>query len=293
METFPESLDKHDGMRASAKIAYSRTEVVKNRLVPRSTEDCLTGEFLYGDDFRSEESLRWFRQEMEACYEIRKTYPPGYTYPYHALHWEHGYRHLPEKVFENVLGYGAALGEELDGIRKRCRNITIIEPAEGYHNGTARYVVPAEDGKIPLPSQSFDLITCFGTLHHICNVTTVFDELVRCLQPGGYLLISEPVISLGDWRFPRNGQSPNERGIPLPIFRRMIQSSDLQIIRQTKFHFQPFFRLCLALASHPSSSFLLTKVDAFLCKFMPYRYHATNRVEKIRFACMYFVLRKV
>jgi SAM-dependent methyltransferase len=264
----------------------------RNKDRAESADQCLTGEFLYGDDFTPEDAERWFQQEMDVCYEIRKTYPPGYTYQYHALHWEHGYRHLPKKTFGNVLGYGAALGEELDGIRDRCKSITIVDPADGYRNDRARYIKPLPDGTLPFPTNSFDLITCFGVLHHICKVKVVFNELARCLQPGGHLLVYEPVTSLGDWRKARGGLSSNERGIPLPIFLRMIAESGLEIIRQTRCEFRPLFIAALPFGHQPFNSRLLTKVDAVICKFVPYRYHATTWLQKLRFVGAYFVLRK-
>ena len=67
------------------------------------------------------------------------------------------------------------------------------------------YVKPVESGNLPFDDACFDLLTCFGVLHHIPNVSHVVGELARCLKPGGYALMREPVISMGDWRQPRAG----------------------------------------------------------------------------------------
>lgn len=59
-------------------------------------------------------------------------------------------------------------------------------------------------------SEQFDLITCLGALHRIPNVSMVVNELYRCLGKGGYLLLREPVVSMGDWSVPREGLTKRE-----------------------------------------------------------------------------------
>jgi hypothetical protein len=258
----------------------------------KSVDECLTGEFLYGDDFPPELVKRWFDSEQTAYFEIAAANKP-YVYCYHALHWEHGYRLLPrDRKFPRVLGIGSARGDEFDGIRDHCGEITIVEPAEGFQNSTARYVKPSADGALPFPSWSFDLITCFGVLHHICNVSFVFAEIARCLAPGGYLLISEPMTSMGDWREPRAGLSANERGIPLPAFRKMIAASGLRVDHESYTEFRPLARLSLACGIRPYNSLMLTKLDALICSILPHYYHARTHLEKFRPVGAYFVLHR-
>lgn len=66
-------------------------------------------------------------------------------------------------------------------------------------NIVLNYVKATLTGKINSQDKLFDLITCFSVLHHIPNVTFVFSELIRVLQPGGYLLLREPIHFMGDW----------------------------------------------------------------------------------------------
>jgi SAM-dependent methyltransferase len=258
----------------------------------KSVDESLTGEFLYGDDFPPELVKQWFDAEQTAYFELAAANKP-YVYGYHALHWQHGYRFLPrERKFPRVLGIGSARGEEFDGIRDRCEEITIVEPAEGFQNSTARYVKPSADGALPFSSGSFDLITCFGVLHHICNVSVVFAEIARCLAPDGYLLVSEPMTSMGDWRNPRKGLSANERGIPLPAFRKMIEESGLRVDHESYTEFRPLVDLSLACGVTPYNSRILTKLDAMICSVLPHCYHARTRLEKIRPVGAYFVLQR-
>jgi hypothetical protein len=108
----------------------------------------------------------------------------------------------------------------------------------------------------------------------------------------GYMLISEPMTSMGDWRRPRPGLTRNERGIPLPIFQEMIGKAGLRIIRQTTTEFRPLVRASQACGIAPFNSRLITKLDALLCRFLPYRYHARSTLEKFRPVGIYFVLKR-
>ena len=259
--------------------------------MPKSADECLTGEYLYGDDFTAEMTKRWFDEEEAAYFEMAAAAKP-YEYSYHALHAELGYKRLPKKIFQRVLGFGSARGDEFDGIRERCGEITIVEPADGFENSRARYLKPAPDGRLPFADGTFDLITCFGVLHHICNVSTVFAEVARCLAPGGFMLVTEPISSMGDWRRPRRGLTANERGIPLPLFHQMIQKAGLIIQRETAMEFRPLMNASLACGIKAYNSRMLTKVDALICTFLPHRYHARTVLEKFRAVSIYFVLRR-
>lgn len=275
----------HAQNRRASCVLYSSVMV-------RTTEECLTGKFLYGDDFTPELVQRWFEQEENAYFALAASGKP-YEYSYHALHWEHGYKHIPRnKTFRKVLGVGSARGDEFDQIRHRCHDITILEPADGFKNPRAHYEKPLPDGSLPFPDRTFDLITCFGTLHHICTVSRVFSEMVRCLAPDGYLLTSEPMTSMGDWRQPRPGLSPNERGIPLPVFREMIEKSNLALIYQGPNEFRLLVKAALACGLKPFNSQILTKADALICALLPYRYHAKSPIEKFRPNSIAFVLHK-
>ncbi|MFO1522890.1 MAG: class I SAM-dependent methyltransferase [Kiritimatiellia bacterium] len=86
---------------------------------------------------------------------------------------------------------------------------------------------------MPFAADTFDLATCFGTLHHIPNVSQVLRELYRVMKPGGFALIREPAISMGDWTRPRPGLTRNERGLPFSWLTKTSREIGFQIRRST------------------------------------------------------------
>ena len=48
-----------------------------------------------------------------------------------------------------------------------------------------------DDGKLDFPNNSFDIISCVLTLHHIENLPNILSEIKRVLKPNGFLLLIE------------------------------------------------------------------------------------------------------
>ena len=188
-----------------------------------------SGDLLRGDDFTPEQVREWFEQEtrIEGYEEKVRAYDQPYVYTYHELNRRHAYRHLPEGMrFPRALGLGSYTGDEFMPISDRLDHITVLEPSstvarETLNGVPARYIPPSADGSMPFPDGAFDLVTCFGTLHHIPNVGAVLRETYRVMKPGAIAIIREPAISMGDWTRPRPGLTRNERGIPLPWLTSM------------------------------------------------------------------------
>src|SRR5262245_61403198 len=249
-------------------------------------ERALAGEEIYGDRFSPAEIVDWFRGEEHAYAEFK---PAGYEW--HGLNWLHGFRFLENRHFRSILSVGGATGEELIPVIERTQQCTVLDPgnfAVPYIRGRAiRYVTPHATDPWPFENNSFDLITCFGTLHHIPNVTARIHDLARCLMPEGCALIREPVVAMGDWRFPRRGLTPRERGIPLECFRRAIHASGLVIERERMCMFSPLGHVPGTLNSR-----MWMRVDELLCRLLPYRYHARHWWEKLRPGCVFYMLRK-
>ncbi len=66
-------------------------------------------------------------------------------------------------------------GYEFEPIIQKIDNLTIIEPSDNLINNRIgnlipKYIKPDINGSLPFVDNLFDLITCFGTLHHIPNV---------------------------------------------------------------------------------------------------------------------------
>jgi len=157
------------------------------------------------------------------------------------------------------------------------------------------YLAPRIDGVMDFPDNSFDLITCFGVLHHIANVSKVLAECYRCLIPGGVMLCQEPIVAQGDWRRPRPGLTKNERGIPLAVFDKMVRDAGFLVERKSLFDFSPFVRLMHNIGLPVFANPVTTRIDSVLARVFSFntRYFRVKLLEKIGPASAFFVLRKV
>ncbi|TFF36570.1 class I SAM-dependent methyltransferase [Mucilaginibacter psychrotolerans] len=257
---------------------------------------------LFGDDFTIEEIENWYNLEKEAYANLGSKNAETYVYHYHALNKLHGFNYLKGRHFKNVLGLGAAWGHEFEPIIDQISNLHIIEPSDNLRsdklgNITPIYTMPQISGTINYPDGYFDLVTSLGTLHHIPNVSYVVAELSRVTKQGGYILIREPVISMGDWTKPREGLTANERGIPLPIFRDILAQHPLQIIHESFcFTMTAFFQRTWVRFSkipiYKYKSYIL--LDKFLSNFLLWnlKYHATNKLQRIAPQSVFYVIKK-
>lgn len=263
----------------------------------------LSGKELYGDNFIQEQIQHWYDHETEGYADkIRKrksTSPDNYIYD--KLHERCCFRHLPkDAVFEHVLGFGSAHGYEFKPVASKIKKLSIIEPSDLFPSTAvfgipADYVKPAVDGTLNFEDAQFDMATCFGVLHHIPNVSKVMSELSRCLKPGAYLMMREPVCSQGDWRKPRISLTMNERGIPLELFRGIIEKNNFEIVAETMHSFRPFIKLWQVLVKgHPYTSQYGTSFDIFLSRVFlwNYRYHPVSFFERFTPTAVAYILRK-
>jgi SAM-dependent methyltransferase len=257
----------------------------------------LRGEKLYGDDFSLGEIQAWFDDEREGYANLGAKDRKAYQYGYHALNSENGFRHLPDRRFRRVLSLGGAYGDELLPVISRVDEVVISDPSvalavQEIRGVPVRYTKPQIDGIIPFSDGTFDLLTCLGVLHHIPNVSTVVAELYRCLAPGGYALVREPIISMGDWRKPRRGLTMRERGIPLSILRNTLRAAGFSIVRETLCMFPLTYRFRWFLKDPVFNYRAVVKWDRLASKMFAWnlRYHATNFAQKFRPASAFYVL---
>jgi len=262
-------------------------------------QDYFSGLMLYGDDFSLEQIREWYRDEEEAYANLGARDPGTYRYSYHALNKRHGFRHLPSRQFAHALGLGSAYGEEFKPIAPKIKRLTIIDPSSAYiaarvHGLPTQYIKPSIDGTLPFAEGSFDLVTCFGTLHHIPNVSHVVRELYRCLEPGGSALIREPIVSLGDWTRPRRGLTKRERGIPLHIFRQIIADAGLVVVKEKLCMFLLVARLRHVLGDQAYNRAAATWLDEVLANALAWNvnYHAVSVWQKFRPSAVFYVLTK-
>jgi SAM-dependent methyltransferase len=266
---------------------------------PDDDAEYFAGRKLRGDDLSSDEAERWLANQQEAYADLGAKDRSSYRYGYHALDILHGYRHLPAGRFERVLGIGSAYGDEFAPIKDRIGELVIVDPSDAFAADRvlgipARYIKPRGDGRLDLPDASFDLITCFAVLQHIPKVTPVLHEMYRCLRPGGRVLIRDAIISLGDWRHPRPGVTPEQRGIPLPLFRERIAGAGFTVLKETKCMFALTSRLNRLTGASAYNSRWITRADRMACALFGWntRYHRVRMHEKLGPWSVYYVLTK-
>lgn len=258
-------------------------------------DDYLSGAKLYGDDFHIDDLKRWYDEETEAYAELVNA---DHTYVYKALDEFCGYRHTNLSAPSSALGMGSAFGDELMPVIGMLSEIIILEPskwlADHSRIDNATYLAPNVTGQIDFPTDTFDLITCLGVLHHIPNVSCVIGELYRCLRPGGYMLLREPIVSQGDWTKARSGLTKNERGIPLAILDRMLESTGFEVVARNLWDFSPLSRLFKLLGAETYNSYLIVLIDRAMSRLFAFnhRYHRVRIWHKFGPSAVYYVLTK-
>jgi SAM-dependent methyltransferase len=218
----------------------------------------------------------------------------------HYLNNLYGYKYLKHvEAFDKVLGFGSSWGYEFLPIIDKINELHILEPSlqtrsEQLGNVTPVYHTPTPSGTILCEDNSFDLITVISAMHHVPNVTFVLNELFRVLKPNGYLLLREPITSMGDWRFSRKGLTKNERGIPENVLDEIIKNSNIKVVQKHLFTcMTPFLRRI----SHGHSFFnsnCYFILDKYLSKLLAFNksYHPTNKLKRIAPQAAFYVLQK-
>lgn len=264
--------------------------------------DYIEGKKLFGDDFSYQQIVKWYEEESEAYANLGSKNHQTYSYDYHEINKIYGFNKLKNINFENVLGFGSAWGFEFEPILNKIEKITIIEPSDHLRsakigNIVPEYIKPTVTGKLSFEDNTFDLVTCFGTLHHIPNVTFVLEELIRVVKPGGHLLIREPIISMGDWTKKRIGLTKNERGIPTTCFDAIFEKHNVTVVsKKYCFTMSSYIqRYCSKLFKKPIYSLrLYVYFDKILSELLKWNihYHATKKIHRIAPGSVFYVVKK-
>jgi SAM-dependent methyltransferase len=251
-------------------------------------ETYFSGRQLYGEDLSQSEIEEWLKSEEEGFADLGAKDRESYTYGYHAGNVLHGFRHLKDRRFKHVLGFGSAYGHELKPLISRIDKISLLDTSRSFVvsdiDGTpVRYIKASASGDIDLPDGSVDLLTCFGVLHHIPRVGYTLAEMSRVLERGGVALIREPITSMGDWRSSRPGLTKHERGIPYALFNAMLEKAGFQIRRAAPCFFPLTDRLGRLLGRSLWNSTPAVRFDAFVSRLLTWNlsYHRTSVFERI------------
>ena len=259
------------------------------------------GKRLYGDDSSLDEIQKWYKEEKEAYAVLVRERGHIYNYPCHSMNCYYGYRHINHvKRFPNALGLGSAFGHEFLPIIERIDNLTIVEPSKHLRSRklghlVPKYIEPNIDGSLDFLDDSFDLITCFGVLHHIPNVRFVLSELVRVLRPEGFLLLREPIRTMGDWRLPRLGLTKNERGIPYTYFNKFFESRNVKIIKKSFCDSNYAYRLLNRFIKINRDTYLYQAFDSLISRMFQWNihYHPRSMFQKKAPASVFMLYRKM
>jgi hypothetical protein len=145
--------------------------------------------------------------------------------------------------------------------------ITLINLGTTYFKDCPYHTNASLVGSINVEDNELDLITFFGVLHQIPNLSFAFCEIACCVKTDGVLFLREPVKNMRGWRFPKHGSTSRERGIPSKILCRIIKSSGLNVFN----HFTCLFFLLLAATARVGvlvdAKQWRVNIDHILCQF--------------------------
>lgn len=252
-------------------------------------EKYLKGYALMGDQFGPSQLEEWYKDEAQG-YAGLVNDEIDYNYNYHTINKKHGFSMLEQSSISHALGIGSAYAHEFLPIIDRVKRLTVIDPGDKFEKPEIagvpiNYVKPMPSGTLEVGDDCIDLVTCFGVLHHIPNVTYVVSEMGRVLKPGGVALIREPISNMGDWRKPRAGLTKRERGIPIKIMRTALQEAGLRISRETPCMFSGLGALCARTlgVTQPFNSSTIVAVDKVVSRVMAWnaRYDRRPVLAKI------------
>jgi ubiquinone/menaquinone biosynthesis C-methylase UbiE len=102
-----------------------------------------------------------------------------------AGHWSSLFLDVPGGAFD------------LTGVDLETHWLLQAEETLSRHHGIAQFhPVAGLAQALPLPDNSFDLVTCQTVLMHCTDPQTALKELIRATKPGGWIVASEPVNTL-------------------------------------------------------------------------------------------------
>jgi SAM-dependent methyltransferase len=149
----------------------------------------------------SEGHRRYLEEQIELHRKLSEVYKDKrYSPVYSRLYQRHWNRtlcriaHLP--VGSRVMDFGCGTGilfPELmvQGYRIIGVDLSLDMLQTGGESPNVSMV--CGDGCfLPFAGTSFDAVFCRGSVHHVPDLQRAFQEIVRVLKPGGYLIFSEP-----------------------------------------------------------------------------------------------------
>lgn len=235
----------------------------------------LDGRMLYGNDLGGAELQRWYDDEEHGFADLATGQYANaegeFDIGSRALNRLHGAM-LPARRYEACLAIGCANGDDVLSLQLDIGRIIAVEPSRHWwkeHIGDvpAQYHAPTLEGDLEMPDGTVDLAVALGALHHVATVEKVVSEMGRVLRPGGWLLIREPMNSMGDFRRMRPGLTRNERGIPRQLMAKFINKAGLELLKMRPCSFEALNKAVQALGGPAVyDSPLLVRLDALVSR---------------------------
>lgn len=270
----------------------------------------LDGTKLVGDDFTSQEISKWYEEEEEA-YANLINHEYSKLYEFENINNFYGLKSIIQELTKSkkitIVCFGAAYGVEILALKKlldKCAiidyKIIVVDSSDvmlEYINTTHENIELKKaniDGKLEVPGGTVDLITCFGVLHHIPNISYIVSEFSRVLKPGGLMFIREPITSMGNWTEERYGCTKNERGIPVKYFQNICKNNSLKLVNQRFSFFSP-----LIVVSKKINIGFNSKIFIVLDRILSYLFSWNIRYFRPRFymkfgpGSCYWILKKI
>ena len=115
---------------------------------------------------------------------------------------EHVRAIVPPGPFRRALDAGCGTGVRSLALAERSRQVVGLDLSLGSLRTARRFqprLCQASLLQAPLADRSFDLVFCWGVIHHTSDPIRALDELVRVLEPGGTLVLA---VYLRTWLTP-------------------------------------------------------------------------------------------
>jgi SAM-dependent methyltransferase len=274
--------------------------------IPHASEEEISGRTLYGDNFSPGQIREWYDSEVTGYFDLLADHYKAtdadnkYNYQYDALNQFHAIAGLLDRHFETCLALGCAAGDDIAPLATVVQRFIAVEPAEKWWHDDiggkpATYMRPSAIGDIALESETVDLATAFGVLHHIPNVSHVVAEIARVLKPGGLFVLREPISSMGDWRKARAGLTANERGLPTEWFESLARTIGFKILSHRACMFGPLSTICRKLGiSTPFAKMPIVKLDWLISEAFRWnaRYWRDTFAKKIAPSSAFWILER-
>jgi SAM-dependent methyltransferase len=148
----------------------------------------------------SEEHRRHLREQIVlhrqlASVYTKKRYNPGYSRLYQTYWNQVLCRVGALPAASRVIDFGCGAGILIPELREKGYHVVGLDLSLDMLKAHEEVTAPLVCGDgccLPFAAAKFDAIFCRGSLHHVPDLKRAFEEIVRVLKPGGYLIFSEP-----------------------------------------------------------------------------------------------------